>query len=303
MTIYVVLAGEPRDLAEAAGDIVLRASIARRGEHLARGIELDQLAQIHEGGEVGDARRLLHVMGDNHDRVILFELVDQLLDFGGRDRVERRTRLVEQYHLRPHRDGARNAEALLLPAGEAQSIGAELVLHLLPEGGTAERGLDPAIQLRPRQLFVEPDAERDVLVDRHRKRRRLLEHHADARAQEVEILLGGKNVLAIEQDVALRPLVGIKIVHPIENAQQRGLSAAGWADEGGDPVFVERQADAFERFAGPVIEVEIADRDLLGQALVLIGAWATEGTATEATFMTVFSMRKEHARRSRARAR
>src|SRR5262245_41537640 len=264
--MYVVLAGEPCDLAEAARDIVLRASIARRGEHLARGIELDQLPKIHEGGEVGDARRLLHVVGDDHDRVVLFELVDQLLDFGGRDRVERRTWLVEQYHLWPHRDGARDAQALLLYAGEAQPIGAELVLPLLPAGGTAERGLDPAIQLRPRQLFVEPDAERDVLVDRHRKRRRLLEHHADARAQEVEILLGRENVLAVEQDVALRPLVGIEIVHPIENAQQRRLSAAGWADEGGDLVFVERQADAFERFAGPVIEIEVADGDLFGQA-------------------------------------
>src|SRR5262249_40155809 len=105
-------------------------------------------------------------------------------------------------------------------------------------------------------------AERDVLVDRHGKRRRLLEHHANARAQKVEILLGGKNVLAVEQDVAFRALVGIKVVHPIENAQQRGLSAAGWTDEGGDPVFVERQADGFERFAGPVIEVEVSDRNL-----------------------------------------
>src|SRR5262249_21991804 len=95
----------------------------------------------------------------------------------------------------------------------------------------------------------------------------LLEHHADARAQEVEILLGGKNVLAVEQDVALRPLVGIKIVHPIENAQQRGLSAAGWTDEGGDSVFVERQAGAFERLAGPVIEVEVSDRNLFVMAV------------------------------------
>src|SRR5262249_44643765 len=90
ITIYVVLACEPCDLAEEARDLVRCASIARRGDHLARGIELDQLAQIHEGGEVGDARRLLHVVGDDHDRVVLFEFVDQLLDFGGRDRVERR---------------------------------------------------------------------------------------------------------------------------------------------------------------------------------------------------------------------
>src|SRR4029450_11294362 len=75
-----------------------------------------------------------------------------------------------------------------------------------------------------------------------------------------------KDVLAIEQDVALRPLVGIKIVHPIKNPQQRGLSAARWADEGGHPVFLERQADVFERFAVPVVEVEVADGDLFGQS-------------------------------------
>src|SRR5262245_21678442 len=107
--ICVVLAGYPCDLAEAAGDVVLRAAIARSGEHLARGVELDQLAEIHEGGEVGDARRLLHVVGDDHDRVVLLELVDQLLDLGGGDRVERRARLVEQDHLWPHRHGARDA--------------------------------------------------------------------------------------------------------------------------------------------------------------------------------------------------
>src|SRR4249919_1768757 len=102
ITIYFILAGEPCDLAETAGDVVLRAAIARRGEHLARGVELDQLAEIHEGGEIGDARRLLHVVGDDHDRVVLFELVDQLLDLGRRDRIERRARLVEQDHLGPH---------------------------------------------------------------------------------------------------------------------------------------------------------------------------------------------------------
>src|SRR5437763_4670586 len=36
-------------LPEAAGDVVLGAAVARRGEHLAGGVELDQLAQIHKG--------------------------------------------------------------------------------------------------------------------------------------------------------------------------------------------------------------------------------------------------------------
>src|SRR5260370_18201177 len=144
MTIYIVVAGEPCDIAEGARDVVLRASIARRGEHLAGRVELDQLPEIHEGGEVGDARRLLHVVGDDHDRVVLFELVDQLLDFGGRDRIERRARLVEQYPLRLYRDGARDAQALLLPAGEAQPHGAELLLRPFPAHAASRRVLYPA---------------------------------------------------------------------------------------------------------------------------------------------------------------
>src|SRR5205823_368607 len=94
----------------------------------------------------------------------------------------------------------------------------------------------------------------------------LLEHHADARAQEVEILLGRKNIVGGVLHVKKRSLIGIEVIHPVENAQQRGLPAAGWADESSDPVLVERQADAVERFAGAVVEPEIVDGKLLRQA-------------------------------------
>src|SRR5713101_4289282 len=267
ITISVVLAlgPWPSDLAEAAGDIVLRAAVARRREHLARGVELGQLAEIHEGGEVGHPRGLLHVVGDDHDRVVLLELVDQFLDLGGRDRIERRARLIEQDDLRLDGDRTRDAEPLLLAAGEAQAVGGELVLHLVPERGTAQRGLDPSVQFRLRQLFIEPHAKRDVLVDRHRKRRRLLEHHADARAQQIEILLGRKNVFAVEQNLARRALVGIEIVHAVEDAQQRGLPAARWSDEGGHLVLVEREADVLERAVLAVEEIEPAEQDLFGE--------------------------------------
>src|SRR5436190_1760401 len=64
-------------LAEPAGDIVLRTSIARRGEDLVGFVELDQLTKIHEGGLVGDARGLLHVMGNDRDGVVLRQFLDQ----------------------------------------------------------------------------------------------------------------------------------------------------------------------------------------------------------------------------------
>src|SRR5215211_709768 len=67
-------------LPEAAGDVVLRAPVSRRGEYLAGGVEFDQLAEIHKGREVGNPRRLLHVVGDDHDRIVFLQLVDQLFD-------------------------------------------------------------------------------------------------------------------------------------------------------------------------------------------------------------------------------
>ena len=51
-------------------------------------------------------------------REVLPQLVDQLLDPGGGDRVERRARLVHQDDFRVDRDRAGDAQPLLLAAGE-----------------------------------------------------------------------------------------------------------------------------------------------------------------------------------------
>src|SRR5581483_1424985 len=195
--------------AEPAGNVILRAPVGRRREYLAGVVELDQLAEIHEGGLVRDARRLLHVVGDDRDRVILGQLLDQLLDLGGRDRIERRAGLVEQDHLGAHRHGTGDAETLLLAAGQRQAGRVQLVLDLVPQRAAAQRLLDPAVHLRLRNLLVETDAEGDVLVDRHRERRRLLEHHADAGAQQVEVELGIEDVGVVEQQLALGALARI----------------------------------------------------------------------------------------------
>src|SRR5262245_18590296 len=260
-----------RRSAEAAGDVVLRARIVRRGEDLAGRSELHHFAEIHERSIVGDARRLLHVVGDDRDRVVLFELVDQLLDLGRRDRIERRAGLIEQDDLRTHRDGAGDAQALLLAAGQGKAVGHQLVLDLLPQRGAAQRGFHPVIDVGLGEPLVQPDAERDVLVDRHRERRRLLEHHADPGAQQVEVLLGREQVLAVEQDFAVGALVRVEVVHPVEDAQQRRLPAAGRADEGGHQAAIERQADALQGFAVAVIEVELPDGDLFRQLALVDG--------------------------------
>src|SRR5437899_5486001 len=63
-------------LAELSGDVLLGALVVGRREDLLRRRVLDQLPGEQERRGVGNARRLLHVVRDDHDRVALLELVD-----------------------------------------------------------------------------------------------------------------------------------------------------------------------------------------------------------------------------------
>src|SRR5262249_31921361 len=101
-----------------AGDISLRSRIARSGEQLRRRSELDQLPGQEKRGKVADAGGLLHVVGDDRDGGQVLQFHQQFLDFRRADRVERRTGLVEQQHFGLHRQGARDAQPLLLPSGK-----------------------------------------------------------------------------------------------------------------------------------------------------------------------------------------
>ena len=71
-----------------------------------------------------------------------------VFDARGGDRVERRGRLVEQQHFRIGREGAGDAEPLLLTAGEPVADVAQPVLHLVPQRGLLQRLLDPLIDQR-----------------------------------------------------------------------------------------------------------------------------------------------------------
>ena len=61
-----------------------------------RRAELDELAGQQEGGEVADAGGLLHVVGDDGDGAEIFQLDEELFDFGGADGIESGARLVEE---------------------------------------------------------------------------------------------------------------------------------------------------------------------------------------------------------------
>ena len=125
-------------------------------------------------------------------------------------------------------DGDRtgDAQALLLSAREAETALPKLVLDLIPECRPAQCRLDTVVELGSRHPLIKADAEGDIVVDRHRKRCRLLKDHADLRTQEVQIQSRGQNVFAVDEDLAGRPLPGIEFVNPVEDAQQGRLAAA-----------------------------------------------------------------------------
>src|SRR4051812_41370999 len=106
---------------ELARYVLLRAGVLGRREDPLRRAELDELAVEHEGRLVRDARGLLHVVRDDDDRVALLELLDELLDAQRGDGVEGRARLVHEDDLGFDGDRARDAQALLLAAGEADA--------------------------------------------------------------------------------------------------------------------------------------------------------------------------------------
>src|SRR5829696_7970143 len=207
--------------AEAAGDVVLGLLLHRVHEHRGGRPELDQLAEIHEGRELRDAGRLLHVVGHDDDRELGAQLLDQFFDLAGRDWVERRGRLVEQDQLGLLGDGAGDAEALLLAAGQPHAGLLELILDLVPKGRLAQRTLDPLVDLRFRELLVKAHAESDVVVDGHREGRRFLEHHADPRAELVHVDGGGEDIATVEGDPAGGALVRVERVDAVEDTQER----------------------------------------------------------------------------------
>src|SRR5688500_15850914 len=144
----------PSPSAESAGDVILGEAVRGPREDVLRRCHLDQVAGAvvahgQERGDVAGSSRLLHVVRDDDDRVVLLELAHELLDLECGDRVERRAWLVHQDHVRLDSDGASDAQALLLAAGECRARLLELVLDLVPEGGAPEGALDKLVHVSP----------------------------------------------------------------------------------------------------------------------------------------------------------
>ena len=217
---------------------------------------LNQLAQQEKRHGVGNTRRLLHVVRDNNQGVMLFKLHCQLLDHNCRDGIESRGGLVHKQDLGLDGERAGDAQALLLATGKTESGALELILYLVPQRRAAQRLLDQAIKLIAILDTKTARTVGHVIVDAHGKRIGALENHTHALAQTGHVVVR-VDVRAVQRDGALDTAILNAIVHSVEAAQQRGLAAAGRTDKRRDLTIANGYIDVFKRMVVAVEQVQM----------------------------------------------
>src|SRR5690606_30934670 len=212
---------------------------------------------------------LLHVVRDDDNRVVLLQLGDQVLDRQRGDRVQRRTRLVHEQHAGLHGDGPGDAQALLLPTGQACPWPVKAVLDLLPQVRPAQGPLHDLVGFglaEPPVVELVPGD--DVVVDRHGGERvGALEDHADFAADLHRVHVGRVDVLVVQEDFAFDACPRGDLVHAVQGAQEGGLAAAGGADKGGYRAGFDSHGDVFDGEEVTVVDVQSGDVNSLGHCV------------------------------------
>ncbi len=198
--------------------------------------DLLDLAAIHHDENVGERHRLELVVGDvdRRRRKPALQFADFDAHGDAQFGVEVRQGLVEQKRFWLAHDGAAHGDALALAAGELPRLA-------LQHGGEFEDApgfLDPRLDLGLGHAAV-AQAIGHVVVDAHmRIERVVLEHHRD-------VAIGGLDL--VDDAAADIDLAACDGLEPRDHAQQRGLAAAGRADQHAELAVADLEVDAFDR--------------------------------------------------------
>ena len=112
-------------------------------------------------------------------------------------------------------------------------------------------------------------SEGDVIIDAHRERIGLLEHHAHALAQESGIHIT-VNIHAVQQDFTVDFAALYQIIHAVDGFEQRTLAAAAGPDESGDFLFVDCEIYILQSMKASVMQIEVGNFDLVHAVLLPI---------------------------------
>ncbi len=111
-------AGAGGPLSEAAGNIVIGLLVDGNGKNLLGVPDLDDAAHQQKRHPVGGPGDLLGVIAHQDHGIIIFQLKQGRLDFGGGNGVQTAGGFVQQDYFGIHGQGAGQTEPLLLAAGE-----------------------------------------------------------------------------------------------------------------------------------------------------------------------------------------
>ncbi|SIM70299.1 Uncharacterised protein [Mycobacteroides abscessus subsp. abscessus] len=224
--VHVLHAGQAQLLQPGAGaDEVLHELAGGFGEDPLGGVVLDDLrAFVEHGDPVPELDRLIEVVGHAHDGLLQLVLdVDQLvLQTLTGDGVHGAEGLVHEQHGRVGGQGAGDAHALLLPAGQLPGVAVPVGVRV--QGDQVQQLVHPlgdAPLVPPEHLGYQAD----VLGHGHvRQEPAGLDDVADLAAQPVPVHAG--DVLPVDDQT---PLGGFD--EPVDHLQGGGLPAPGGSDE------------------------------------------------------------------------
>jgi len=253
----VCVSGRGCGLSEASGDVVLRGLFGGVGEDFFGGVELDEFAEVEEGGLVADARGLLHVVCDDDDGVVFFDFVDEFLYFECGDGVEGGGGFVHEEYVGLDGHGACDAETLLLSSGEGIGGFVEFVFHFVPKCCAAECLFDALADVFLVFDAVDAESVGYVFVDALGEGVGALEHHAYVATEFIDVDFAVVDVGAIDEYLSDEACAGDEVVHTVEEAQEGGFAASGGADEGYYFVFVNLECDVFEGMEASVVVEEV----------------------------------------------
>ena len=214
-------------------------------------------ALVHHDHALADLLYDVHFVRDHDDRdaELAVDALQKRKRGGRRFRVEGRGSFVGEKHLRVVRKGARDADALLLPARELRGI----LVGVVGQAHEFDQGRDLLADL----LFGkagEFEGQRDVSVDRARGEEvELLEDHADRTAGFTEFRFRevGEN-LAVYDDVPRRGTV-----EKIDAAHERALPGARAPDDAEDFARTDFERNVLERIKGLPLGRRVGLRDVL----------------------------------------
>ena len=203
---------------------------------------------------------------DDHRRAVVGQLAHHGQHLVGELGIERRGRLVEQHHLRLHRQRARDRDALLLAAGQSRRILAGLFRKVHAAQAFLAQRAWPALRDSPRTRYGASMTLPSTVMCGHRlncwntmprsRRIRLISDERPRLALAARIAAIAQR-LAVDEDVA-----GRRRLEVVDAAQERALARAAGADHADDVAAVNVERHALQHFerAETLVQVDDANR-------------------------------------------